>query len=304
MKIAVTTTSFGKYDSIPLQLCEDEGFSVSLNPYGRKVTSDELIELAKDAVGIIAGTENISENVLLKLPWLKVISRCGVGLDSVDIGSAKKLGIEVLNTPDAPTLAVAELTICLIMNLLRKPAQMNKEICEGIWKKRMGLLLCGKNVGIIGFGRIGRKVADLLYPFCCRVAFYDPFVESSETGIEKLPLDDLLLSADIVTMHVSVNDRIIGNKELRMMRKGSFLVNVSRGGVIDEQALYNCLKEAHLSGAALDVFESEPYKGKLRELDNVMLTPHIGSYAREARIEMEKQAVKNLIKGLKKAGTL
>ncbi len=303
LKIAITTTTFGEYDDSSLKLCEDQGLQVILNPYQRKIVPDELVELTKDSVGLIAGTETISEEVLLKLPQLKVISRCGTGMNNVDIEAARKLKIEVFNTPDAPTIAVAELTLCMIISLLRKVSEMDRDIREGRWKKKMGNLLYGKNIGIIGFGRIGSKVAELLEPFGCKTAFYDPFVDTPSNS-KKLSLEDLLGWADIVSIHVSVQDRIIGEKELRMMKKGSWLVNVSRGGVVDEKALCNVLKEQYLSGAALDVFECEPYRGEFTGFHNVILTPHIGSYAKEARIEMERQAVENLITGLKKVGLL
>lgn len=302
LKVAITTTSFGKYDNSVLKLCEDKGLSIVLNPYSRKVLPDELVELAKDTVGLIAGTETISEEVLLRLPRLKVISRCGAGMSNIDIKAAKKLNIALFNTPDAPTSAVAELTICLIMSLLRKVSQMDREIRKGQWNKKMGNLLNGKDIGIIGFGRIGSRVAELLKSFGCNIAFYDPFVEA--TRVTKLPIEDLLRWADVVSIHVSGQGKIIGEKELHMMKKGAWLVNVSRGGVIDEEALYISLKTQYLAGAALDVFEHEPYIGPLKDLDNVILTPHIGSYAKEARVEMEKQAVENLIKGFEKGGLL
>lgn len=302
MKVTITTTSFGKYDNSVLKLCEDKGLSIVLNPYSRKILPDELVELAKDTIGLIAGTETISEEVLLRLPRLKVISRCGAGMGNIDIKAAKKLNIALFNTPDAPTGAVAELTVCLIMSLIRKVFQMDREIRKGQWNKKMGSLLNGKDIGIIGFGRIGSRVAELLKPFGCNIAFYDPFVEAS--GVTKLSMEDLLRWADVVSIHVSGQDKIIGEKELHMMKKGAWLVNVSRGGVIDEEALYISLKTQYLAGAALDVFEHEPYIGPLKDLDNVILTPHIGSYAREARAEMERQAVENLIKGFERAGLL
>lgn len=302
LKVTITTTSFGKYDNSVLKLCEDKGLSIVLNPYSRKILPDELVELAKDTIGLIAGTETISEEVLLRLPRLKVISRCGAGMDNIDIKAAKKLNIALFNTPDAPTGAVAELTVCLIMSLIRKVFQMDREIRKGQWNKKMGNLLNGKDIGIIGFGRIGSRVAELLKPFGCNIAFYDPFVEA--TGVTKLYMEDLLRWADVVSIHVSGQDKIIGEKELHMMKKGAWLVNVSRGGVIDEEALYISLKTQYLAGAALDVFEHEPYIGPLKDLDNVILTPHIGSYAREARAEMERQAVENLIKGFERASLL
>lgn len=298
-KIAISTTSFAKYDNCPLNLCAEKGYEVILNPHGRKVKPAELIELAKDAVGLIAGTESITEEVLVKLPSLKVISRCGAGIDNVDLVETDRIGIKVYNTPDAPTLAVAELTIGLIIDLLRKVSQMDRDMRNKQWKKRMGCLLYGKKIGIKGFGRIGQKVAKLLKPFGCEIAYSDPFVEDGLLGLNRLNLEVLFGWADIITIHVSVSEKLIGEKEFQLIREGAYIVNTSRGGVIDERVLYKYLANGYLSGAALDVFEDEPYTGPLKELDNVILTPHIGSYAKEARIEMERQAVENLLKGLR-----
>ena len=323
-KIAITTTSFGEYESKPLEFLRKKGFEVILNPYRRKLKNSELIELCKDAVGIIAGTETLDAEVLQRLTQssplspqssLKVISRCGVGLDNVDYKAAKRLGIKVFNTPDALTLAVAELTVGLILNLLRKINQMDISIKHSKWEKLMGNLLSGKIVGIIGFGRIGRKVTELLKPFGCEIRYYDIEKELRDLGIKgfrdlgieglrdkdykRVELVELLKTSDIISIHVSSKEQIIGENEIRMMKKGAWLVNVSRGGVVDENALYRALKERYLAGAALDVFEQEPYTGPLQELNNVILTPHIGSYALEARIEMERQAVENLLKGLR-----
>ena len=297
-KIAISTTSFAKYDNCPLNLCTEKGYEVILNPHGRKVRPDELIELAKDAVGLIAGTESITEEVLVKLPSLKVISRCGAGIDNVNLDATKRLGVRVFNTPGAPTLAVAELTVGLILDLLRKVSQMDRDMRNKQWKKRMGNLLRDKRVGIKGFGRIGKKVAELLKPFGCEIAYSDPFVEDGLLGLNRLSLEVLFGWADIITIHISVSGKMIGEREFQLMKKGAYIVNTSRGGVVDESVLYENLKNGHLSGAALDVFEEEPYTGPLKDLDNIILTPHIGSYAKEARVEMERQAVANLLKGL------
>ncbi|MBF0553888.1 MAG: phosphoglycerate dehydrogenase [Nitrospirae bacterium] len=296
-KISITTTSFGKYDERPL-LPLRAAFEIALNPYGRKLKKEEVVELCRGSIGIIAGTEPLSADVLEALPGLKVISRCGTGLDNVDMAAAGRLGIEVFNTPDAPTRAVAELTAGLILNLLRKINEMDSSVRAGRWEKLMGNLLIGKNAGIIGFGRIGRASASLLQSLGCAIAFTDPFVEQEMPPIMRLSLHELLDFADIVIIHVSSSDIIMGAAELKMMRKGGWLINVSRGGTVDENALFDSLKSGHLSGAAIDVFRHEPYEGKLRELKNIILTPHVGSYAVESRVEMERLSAENLLQGL------
>jgi len=297
--IAISTTSFGEFDKSPLKLLKSKGYKVLLNPYGRKIKPEELVEFTKDAVGLIAGTESIKESTLLKLPKLKVISRCGAGLESVDLEAAKRFNIKVFNTPDAPTLAVAELTVGLILNLLRKVNQMDSAIRNGQWQKLMGNLLLNKKVGIIGFGKIGKKVAGLLKPFGCQIAYADPNIKATAGIFKKMAKEELLGWADIITIHAASKDRILGEKEFNLLQKGSWIVNVSRGETIDEPVLFKALKDNYISGAAIDVFIEEPYCGMLRELDNVILTPHIGSYAKEARINMELETVKNLIQGLK-----
>ena len=298
-KIAITSTSFGEYDSEPLDILKNAGFEVKLNSYKRKLSDGEVVEFCKDAVGIVAGTENLGDAILRKLPYIKVISRCGTGLDNVDLDAAKRLGIKIFNTPDIPTWAVAELTVGLVLDLMRKISLMNKELHNGLWQKRMGNLLYQKKVGIIGFGRIGRKVCALLMAFGCEVSYFDIKKEKEITGVKRLELDELLGISDIVTIHVSSSSRLLDKDKINIMKKGAWLVNISRGGVVDENALYLALKRSHLAGAALDVFEQEPYKGSLAQLDNVVLTPHIGSYAKETRVKMEREAVENLIKGLK-----
>lgn len=294
-KIFVSTSSFAEFSKEPLQLLELAGFEYSMNPHNRKLNANEIQDLVKDAVGLVAGTERLDGIVLESLPRLKVISRCGVGTDNVDLEIAKKMGIQVCNTPDAPTEAVAELTIGLIFDLLRKISLMDRDIRNGKWKKHMGDIVSNRCVGVIGFGRIGKKTAQLLKAFGCEVAYYDSYVTEGYLSIPRMTLKELCRWADIITIHISSAKRFIGAEEMSMMKQGAWLVNTSRGGVVDEEQLAIHLRNGHLAGAALDVFEVEPYNGPLCGLDNVVLTPHIGSYARDARINMEVMAVKNLL---------
>jgi len=297
-KVLISTSSFAIYDTKPLDMLQTAGLEVQLNPYHRTLSREESINLGVQSAGLIAGTEVLDKEVLDKLKLLQVISRCGTGLDNIDLDTAKKRGIQVFSTPFGPTVAVAELTVALILSLLRHIPQMEKEMRSGTWQKRMGHLLQGKNVGIIGFGKIGQQVAELLRGLGAQISYCDPTVETTKSGCIRASLDELLAGADIVTLHASGKERLLGDKELRKMKPGSWLVNCARGGVVDEKALYQLLKEGWLSGAAIDVFEKEPYDGPFTELDNVILTPHIGSYAIESRVEMEVQAVQNLLQGL------
>jgi len=303
IKVAVSLTTFAQNDREPLALLEKRGWRVELNPFSRPVTAPEIIELAKDAQGLIAGTENLSTEVLGQLKSLKVISRCGVGLDNVDLNAAKKLKMKVFSTPDGPTSAVAELVIALGLDLSRQISLSDRMIRQGVWQKKMGSLFSGKNIGIIGFGRIGQAVAKLAGAFKANIFYCDPAVKPSLfLKFKRFSLDQLLKISDFVTIHVPLVEgtkHLIGRGQLALMKKEAFLINCSRGGVVDETALYSVLKENKIAGAAVDVFEQEPYHGPLKDLDNVILTPHVGSYAKEARVQMEMEAVKNLIKGLR-----
>ena len=299
-KIFISTSSFAEHDALPFTLLNDAGMDVQVNPYGRKLTPDECLSLYKDIDGLIAGTEALTAEVLKSSKKLKVISRCGVGMDNIDLEIARQQGIHVFNTPDIPTMAVAELTVGLMLALLRHVPHGDRDIRGGKWQKRMGNLLLEKKVGIIGLGRIGQKVAELVLGLGAQVVYCDPAV--NRTDYTPMSLDELLSQADIVSLHLSGGAKdapLLGDRELQSMKQGSWLINCARGGVVDEEALCRVLQEGWLSGAAVDVFEQEPYAGPLAKLDNVILTPHIGSYAVESRVDMEVQAVKNLIKGLK-----
>lgn len=300
-KILVATTSFAKEDSYPLTVIEEAGLEWVMNSKGRTLTREEIVSFGEGAIGIIAGTETYDEGVLRKLPLLRTISRCGSGLESIDLEAAAKLNIKVINTPDGPTLAVAELVVGLIIALLRKICLADRELRAGKWNKRMGYLLSGKRIGIVGLGRIGSKVADLLSHFSEEIYYFDLIPKNGKKA-RFAPMEELLSSVDILSIHVSGSkkqDFIIGESEIGMMKNGSWLINCSRGQVVDEKALCDALEKNKLAGAALDVYSQEPYDGPLAGFDNVILTPHIGSYAVESRIKMEVDASLNLIESLK-----
>ena len=299
MKVLITTTTFAKYSEEPLRILKEKGIEYKLNPFGRKLTEEELMKLLDEDryLGIIAGTEPITSKVMKANPSLKIISRVGVGLENVDLKAAKELGIKVFNTPEGVTEAVAELTVGLILNSLRGLNLCDRNIREGIWKKRMGNLFKGKTLGIIGFGRIGQKVAEISRCFDANVIFYDIAKIESDFA-RQVSLDYLLENSDIISVHISGKNEVLSGNELSKTKDGVILINTSRGEAIDEDKLYEMLTAGKIAYAGLDVFESEPYKGKLAELDNVILTPHIGSYALEARMLMELAAVKNLVDGI------
>lgn len=307
--VFISTSSFGQNDSAAIDSLRKYDCRVELNRYGRRLQKVESVETLNrlKVAGLIAGTEVLDKEVLEKIPTLRVISRCGVGLDNVDVGYCKERGILVYNTPDAPTDAVAELTVGLILCAIRKISLADRFVRQGTWSPLMGSLLQAKTVGIIGFGRIGKKVAEILRAFKCRIIYYDTNVTGEIENCRRVDFPDLLRSADIITVHAPFEKEskpLIGEHELQLVKRSVIIVNTSRGGAVDENALIKALKEKMISGACLDVFQTEPYTGPLAEHENVVLTCHMGSYAKESRILMEKQSVENLIDGLRKIGLI
>lgn len=300
MQVLISTSSFNLANFAQLSDLEKAGVEVKLNPFAARLTEKQVIDLlGTDTIGLIAGLEPLTKNVLQAAKSLKVIARVGTGLDSVDLEAAKELEIIVLNTPDAPTKAVAELTIAHILGLLRHLSQADRQIRNGIWKGLMGSLLETKTVGIVGFGRIGKRVATLLSAFGASVLISDAQVKSDD--FQNVGLDELCTRSDIVSLHLPYSEathHIIDEKRINLMKKGSFIVNISRGGLVDEAMLLVALKSGHLAGAALDCFEQEPYEGELRNLENVQITAHMGSYARETRDLMEQEASRLLVNAL------
>jgi D-3-phosphoglycerate dehydrogenase / 2-oxoglutarate reductase len=300
LQVLISTSSFNLDNFAQLSDLKKAGVEVKLNPFAARLTEEQVIDLlGTDTIGLIAGLEPLTQNVLKSAKSLKVIARVGTGLDSVDLVAAKELGITVLNTPDAPTKAVAELTIAHILGLLRNVSQADRQVRVGVWKGLMGSLLETKTVGIVGFGRIGKRVATLLSAFGASVIISDAQVEQSD--YPNIELDELCIKSDILSLHLPYNEathHIINEKNLNLMKKGSYIVNISRGGLVDETALLAALKSGHLAGAALDCFEQEPYEGELRNLETVQITAHMGSYARETRDLMEQEASRLLVNAL------
>ena len=301
MQVLISTSSFNLANFAQLENLKTAGIEVKLNPFEARLTEDQVIELlGTNTIGLIAGLEPLTKNVLQSAKSLKVIARVGTGLDSVDLAAAKQLGISVLNTPDAPTRAVAELTVAHILGLLRHLSKADRQIRSGAWKGLMGSLLETKTVGLVGFGRIGKRVATLLSAFGASVIISDAQVKASD--FQNLELDELCAKADILSLHLPYNEsthHIINEKRINLMKKGSYIVNISRGGLIDETMLLGALKSGHIAGAALDCFEQEPYEGELRNLENVQITAHMGSYARETRDLMEQEASNLLVNALR-----
>ena len=300
--VLLSVSSFGAAGDGPVRLLESAGFDVIPNPHGRKLREEEIAELIVDVDAVIAGTEPLNAAVLERAGRLRVISRVGVGLENVDLNAALRMGIVVRNTPEALTDAVAELTLGGLLSVLRQIGRMDRDMHAGAWERQMGGLLRGRTVGIVGLGRIGRRLAELLHPFEVRIIGSDRAPDAgvaAHLGVTYVELDELLAESDVVSLHLpGMSDALIGERELALMKPGSILINASRGGLVDEAALHAAIAEDRLAGAYLDTFATEPYDGPLRELPTVILTPHAGSYAAEARERMETEAVQNLVDAL------
>lgn len=305
-KILISATPFAEFSQYPIKQLTSHGYESVISPYGSYATENQSITLLTDVIGIIAGLEPLTRKVLESSPSLKIISRVGIGLDNIDLKASEELGIKVLNTPDAPTDAVAELTLGHILTLLRQTVKGDTEIKNGQWIQYPGRLLKGKRVAIIGLGRIGKRLVELLKPFKVQILGFDivppwPFIKENEiTHFETIK--EILPEADVVSLHIPYtkgSEYLMGEKEIALMKKEAVLINCSRGHLIDEAALFNALQEKRITGAALDCFKQEPYRGPLTQTSNIILTPHIGSYAKETRIQMETEATEAMIKHLK-----
>ncbi|UCC94726.1 MAG: phosphoglycerate dehydrogenase [Candidatus Omnitrophota bacterium] len=303
LKVAISTSSFAQISDGPKKMLEEAGFQVALNPYGRRLTEDEIIAHLKGVAGLIAGTEPLTQKVLSSAHALKAIARVGIGMENVDLTVAEELGIKVSNTPDCPPQSVSEMAIAALLTLCRKLISMNTSLHSGHWKRQIGVSLAGTKVLVVGYGRIGREMARLLRGFGARVFVCDPLIDKSSVveGEEVVRLDDGLKIADVITLHASGKDLILGKKEFDNMREGVIVLNSARGELMDESALIEALQNGKVAGAWCDAFSQEPYKGRLIEFEQVLLTPHASAYTRQCRLAMEIQAVQNLIRDLKEA---
>jgi len=302
MKLFVSTHPFSSTSEVPMQLIEENNIKLSTNKHGRKITTKELAEDIKDAEVLVAGTEKITEEVFRNAPNLKLISRVGIGLDGIDFDLCKKYGVRVAYTPDAPTMAVAELCVGMILDLARKITETNINIKNGIWHRHMGTLLYGKTVGIFGMGRIGKSLIHLLQPFNVKFLVHDiepDLAYGRLYNVEFVTKNELLESSDIVSINLPLKDDTkdyISKYELDLMKEGAILINSARGGIVNESDLYTALKNKIIAAAAIDVFEEEPYKGNLIELDNCLLTCHMGASTIDSRTDMEVQAIEEAIR--------
>ena len=304
-RIFIALSTFGEYGSQPLNILEENGFEFDVNSLGRRLVAEEIIDMGAKASGIIAGVEPYDKYVLKHLPNLRCISRAGVGIDAIDLEFAKKRNIEILNTPDVVIRPVVELTIAMIFGLLRRTSLHTMLLKAKRWEKVAGNLLQGKTVGLVGVGRIGKAVGEVLVKMDANVIAYDIVPDekwADETGIKLVSYPALLAESDIISLHASPEGRnsppLIGKEEILLMKPSAIIVNTARGSFIDEEALCDGLSTGKIESVGLDVFPEEPYYGQLTQFDNVILTPHIATLTQESRLRMEIEATKNLLKFL------
>lgn len=265
---------------------------------------ENLIESVKDTeVMVVRSATKITRELIDNAQKLKLIIRAGVGLDNIDLEYCKEKKINVRNTPGASTNAVAELTIGLIITLLRGNYRGHEGIKNNKWFKKelLGNEISGKTLGIMGYGRIGSLVAKKANALGMKIVAFDK--HPKEDGIaEFTTLEEICEKSDIITLHMGLfpdSKEIINNDSIGMMKDGAYIINTARGPLVEEDALYRALKEGKLAGAALDVYCEEPYKGKLLELPNVFFSPHLGANTKEAQKRIGEEVIK-LIKELKK----
>jgi len=308
MKVLVTPVSLCKdKDSKLMRLLAQYADEIVFNPCGRPLKEDEFKDLTLGIAGIIAGVDYYTVEAIDGFPGtLKVISRYGVGYDRVDLKAAGEKGIAVAITPGANSQSVADLAMGLLLSVARRIPQLDRKVHDGEWAHIGGVELSGKTIGIIGLGAIGKAVAARAKGFSMKVISYDPYMDydyAKNNGIFCANFEELIEESDIITLHLPINENtkdIISRESINKMKDGAILINTARGGLMDEDAVYEALKDNKLYGLGIDAFSIEPpVNNPLLKLDNVIATPHIGANTTEASEKMGLLAVKNLISILK-----
>ncbi|HIH88549.1 TPA: hydroxyacid dehydrogenase [Candidatus Bathyarchaeota archaeon] len=295
-------------DEVGVKMLKEAGYHVDLKT---EITAPDLVKVAGtyDALVVRSRTKVTKEVLQAGKPKLKIVARSGVGLDNVDTETAKALGVQVVNSAEAPSNAVAELVLGYMLSLSRNIAKGDASMKRGEWAKNKltGFEISGKTMGIVGFGRIGYLVGKKTKALGMRVLCYDVMIDKmmnfvNEIGAESVSLDKLLAESDFVTIHVPLlpqTKHMFNAATFSKMKKSAIVINAARGGIIEEKALLDALKMGHLSGAALDVYEEEPTKNmELVKLENVVCTPHIGAESKEAQLGNSTIVAEKLIKAL------
>lgn len=275
-----------------MEILEKNGYILELNPFDRTMTEDELIERIKGASALVAGSDKVTKRVLeAGSPTLKIVAKQGVGYNTIDIEAAKELGIAVTITPGANSKSVADLTMGLILNAARNISGMDRAIKNNEWYRYTGCELNNKIIGIVGMGHIGGEVAKRAYAFGMKILAYDiyprqDFIE--KYNVTYVSLEKLFKQSDVITLHapaIKATENMINRDSLNLMKSTAILVNAARGELINEEDLYEALKNKKIGFAALDVYKNEPLKNsKLTDLENIVFTAHAGAYTKSAII--------------------
>ena len=304
-RILVTPRSLTRGGDPALDALKAAGYELVFCTPGKAPGEEELASLLPGCVGWLAGVEKITEAVLAGAPALKVISRNGTGVDAIDLDACRRRGVAVVKADGANARGVAELTVGLILALLRSIPQSDARMKAGGWERRQGGEVEGRRLGVVGTGRIGKLVTRFALALDMSVTGHDAFPDAAlggTAGFRYAPLDDLLASADVVTLHcppLPGGLPLIGRGELATMRKGSFLVNTARAGLVDADAVLAALESGHLGGYAVDAYDKEPPEPHpLYGHDKVITTPHIGAFTAESVTRATRAAVDNLLSAL------
>jgi phosphoglycerate dehydrogenase-like enzyme len=299
----LVTAPFGQVDPAPRKWLDDNGLTVTINPYGKTLNEDEIAGLIGDHEVLIAGTEPLTARVLDRAPNLKLIARVGIGLDSVALDAARRRGIAVTYTPDGPSSAVAEFTIGQMIALLRHTVAADRLMRRGVWRRAVGRRIGESTIGVIGVGRVGRLIIRYLQAWRPKRILANDLVEDAAfsrlTGCVWTDKETIYREADVITLHVPLTPatrNLISARELAAMRADAVLINTCRGPVVDEAALVEALRNRPELTAAIDVFGREPYQGELTQLENCLLSSHMASCSEDARIRMELEAAQEVVR--------
>lgn len=300
MKVVSTSPSFAKYSAEPIKYLKQHGIELVQLP--ADIEESEFISHIQDADAAIVAFTDINSRVLDQAPRLKIVCKHGVGVDNIDLAAAKERGVWVTNVPSANKHAVADFTFALLLAMARQIPLANEETKKGNWPRIFATDVHEKTLGIIGLGSIGKEVARRARGFDMQLLAFDPYPDhdfAKQHEFRFVEMDELLANSDFVTLHIALTDQtrnLIGHEELQAMKASAFLVNASRGGIVNENALYEALKNGIISGAALDVLEEEPaHAHPLFELPNVIATPHIAGYTSGAVNGIGMTCVRNIV---------
>jgi D-3-phosphoglycerate dehydrogenase len=305
--VLVTARIFGQISDQAFDVFRRNGLKVVPNPYrGKKLSEIELIELIGGIDALVSGLDPVTVKVIGASDQLKVISTFGTGFDHIDVKAATKKGIVVANTPAVNSDAVADMTFAMMLAVARRIPFAFDQVKEQKWPLIIGVEVCNKTLGLIGLGQIGKRVALRAAGFNMKILANEKFRDESfinEKKIKLVPLNQLLRESDFVSIHVPLTPEtknLIGPDQFEIMQSTAFLINTARGGIVDENALYDALKSGKIAGAAFDVLKEEPLKERrLLELKNFIVTPHISAFTREAIEKTEKLSAQNVVDVLK-----